>query len=168
MMKRSIFTVGRDFNMHRMVDEYTRKFYIPAINAFDKLTASKNKELKNIINTQKKVAEFWNDIYVNEFYIKFPDPETVVSGDIVGIEAYIHLGDAPKELFLAEMFYEYDEDAYETIPLKFVEIYQDKVAKYETKLKIKNSGTQYMNLRIKPAFISDIYKECNYVKWRVK
>jgi hypothetical protein len=152
-----------------MVDEYSKKFYLPAINCFDKLTAQKNKELKSIIDTRKKVAEYWDKIYVKDFFLKFPNPESIVSGEDVNIEAYIYLANAPKDLFTVEIFYQYGEvDNYETIPLKYIEAYPDQVVKFETKFKLKNSGTQNLNIRIKPSLISDIYKECHYIKWRTK
>ncbi|MCL1827150.1 MAG: alpha-glucan family phosphorylase, partial [Candidatus Cloacimonetes bacterium] len=169
MMKRSIYTVGRGFNMHRMVDEYTKLFYIPAIHAVHKLTADKNKELKNIINLRHQVDKYWSKIYIKDFFLKFPDPENVTSGNTVSIDAYVYLDEADKALFSVEVVYQYDGvDNVEIIPLTYKEKYPDKIVKFETKFKIKASGPQNLNIRVKPAFTSDIYKECHYIKWRTK
>lgn len=169
MMKRSIYTVGMGFNMHRMLDEYTKKFYLSAINSVDKLIADDNAELHKIIKMQQDVASYWDKVYIKDFFLKFPDPETVVSGDIVNIEAYVYEAGAPADLFSVEVFYQYDHiDHFETIPLNYTEAYPDQVAKYEAMFRIKSSGSQNISIRIKPTAISNIYKECHNIKWRTK
>ena len=168
MMKNSIYTVGMGFNMHRMLDEYVNKFYLPALTDVKIMTADKNAELKKIIDTQNTVATYWDKISINNFYLKFPDPETVISGDTTIVEAYVYLEKAPKELFTVEIFYQYDdEDNFETIPLKFVELYTDDVAKYTGEFLIKSSGSQNINIRIRPSFTSEVYKECRFIKWKL-
>jgi starch phosphorylase len=167
MMKHSIYTVGMGFNMHQMLDNYVTKFYLDAIHSVDTLNANKNAELKKIIDQQTKVAAYWDKVYIKDVFLKFPDSETVVSGDNVNVEAYIYLAGAPADLFTAEIFYQYDDlDNFHTFPLKAVETYNDQVVKFEAKFKIASSGSQNVSVRVKPKNISDIYKECHYLKWR--
>jgi len=169
MMKRSIYTVGMGFNMHRMLDEYSKKFYLSAINSSDKLIQNDNVELKKIINMKENVEKFWDKIYIKDFFLKFPDEDTVITGDIVNIEAYIFESGAPENLFTVEIFYQYDnDDHYEIIPMNAIESYSDQVVKYEAMFRIKSSGSQNINLRVKPSTVSTIYKELHYIKWRVK
>ena len=168
MMKKSIYTVGMGFNMHRMLDDYVQKFYLDAINSVDTLTADKNKELKKIIKQQHDVAGYWNKISIKDFFIKFPDIETVISGDKVKVEAYINMANAPQDLFTVELVYQFDhQDNINIIPLKYIETYEDKVAKYETSFEVLSSGYQNANVRIRPKTVSDIYKECRFIKWNV-
>ena len=167
MMKQSIYTVGRDFNMHRMLDEYVHKFYLSALSDVEILKSDNGKELKKIIKTQETVAKIWDKITIKDFFLKFPDPDTVVSGDVVDVEAYLYLGKEPKELFTIEIFYQYDDDDnFEIFPLNHVETYQDDVAKYTGNFKIKSSGYQNINVRLRTSFVSDVFKECKYIKWR--
>jgi starch phosphorylase len=167
MMKRSIYTVGMGFNMHQMLDNYVTKFYLDAIHTVDTLTTKNNSELGKIIDQQKKVASYWDKIYIKDIFLKFPDEETVISGDTVNLDAYIYLAGAPTDLFTAEVFYQYDNiDKVDIIPLKYAETYEDKVVKYSVSFKIVSSGTQNINVRIKPTKVSDVYKECHYIKWR--
>ncbi len=169
MMKRSIYTVGMGFNMHRMLDEYTKKFYLSAINSHDKLRLNKNQELKKIIKMKHDVKKYWDKIYIKDFFLKFPDEETVITGDIVNVEAYIYEAGAPDDLFSVEIFYQFDnDDHYETIPMNFIESYPDQVVKYSAMFRIKSSGSQNINLRIKPSNISTIYKELQFIKWRTR
>ncbi|MCK9328369.1 MAG: alpha-glucan family phosphorylase [Candidatus Cloacimonetes bacterium] len=169
MMKRSIYTVGMGFNMHRMLDEYSKKFYLSAINSSDKLIQNDNVELKKIITMKENVEKFWDKIYIKDFFLKFPDEDTVITGDIVNIEAYIFESGAPENLFTVEIFYQYDnDDHYEIIPMNAIESYSDQVVKYEAMFRIKSSGSQNINLRVKPSTVSTIYKELHYIKWRVK
>lgn len=168
-MKRSIYTVGMGFNMHRMLDEYTKKFYLSAIHSVDKLKRNSNNELIKIIESKDKVSQYWNEIYIKDFFLKFPDEETIISGDIVNVEAYVYEAGAPDDLFTVEIFYQYDhEDHYEIIPMNFIASYPDKVVKYEAMFRIKSSGSQNVNIRVKPTQISTIYKECHFIKWKSK
>jgi len=167
MMKNSIYTVGMGFNMHRMLDNYIDKFYLKSINDVDTLLANKKAELKKIINQKKKVEEYWSKIYIKDIFLKFPDKETIISGQTVLVEAYIYLDGAPADLFEAELIYQYDNlDNITPIPLKFIEVYKDQVVKYEGSLTLESSGNQNINVRIRPTKISDVHKECHYIKWR--
>jgi len=167
MMRNSIFTVGMGFNMHRMIDDYVNKFYIPALDDVATLQKGKNSELKRITEIRKTVSKVWDKIKINDFFLKYPDSETIISGDVVEVEAYVYLEKAGHELFTVEVFYQYDdEDNYETIPLKYVESFDDDVAKYEGTFKIKSSGPQNLNVRIRPNFSTDAYKECKFIKWK--
>jgi glycogen phosphorylase len=46
MMKRSIVNVGREFSSHRMVADYARRYYLPALRDFNALTANDCKALR--------------------------------------------------------------------------------------------------------------------------
>jgi len=167
MMKKSIHSVGMGFNMHQMLDNYVNKFYMDAIHNVDTLVADKNAELKKIIDQKKKVEQYWPNIYIKDIFLKYPDAETVITGHTVNVEAYIYLDGAPTDLFTAEIVYQYDHiDNIKLIPLKCVEVYNDKVVKYTGKLVIQSSGDQNINVRIRPTSISDVHKECHYLKWR--
>jgi len=169
MMKRSIYTVGMNFNMHRMVDEYVTKFYLPAINAFARLTAHKDKELKAMIKTRNNVLEYWDRIYIKDVFVHFADQKAVISGEEIRVETYVFLADAPKDLFTVEIFYQYDDiDYYETIPMYYTEAYPDQVVKFERSFFIKSSGSQNINVRIRPTAMQCPGTECQLIKWRMK
>ena len=168
MMKRSMYTVGMGFNMHRMLDEYTKKFYLPGIYDVNQLLNPEKTDLKDIIEIEEKVKLVWDKIYIKDFFLKYENPDKIASGDMITIDAYIYLDDAPQDLFIIELFYQYDNvDNYEIIPLKFNEKYSDNVVKYTTTFKIKSSGNQNLNVRVRPKHKSTIHFECNYLKWRI-
>lgn len=167
MMKRSMYTVGMGFNMHRMLDEYAKKFYIPSIYSYEQLSANNFSELKEIIKTEEKALKVWEKVFIKDFFLKFPDEDNIVSGDIVTIDAYIYLADAEFSLFDVELFYQYDkEDNFEIIPLEFVEKYTDDVVKFNCTFRIKSSGHQNLNVRVKPKFNTRLHKERKLIKWR--
>lgn len=167
MMKRSMYTVGKGFNMHRMLDEYAKKFYIPSIYANEQLTKDKNKELDEIITIENQVKEVWDKVFIKDFFLKFPNTENVVSGDIISVEAYVYLEKADRSLFQVELFYQFDDvDNYEIIPLDFVETYPDDVVKYSMTFRIKSSGSQNLNIRVRPKYNTNLHKERNLIKWR--
>ena len=167
MMRNSIFSVGMGFNMQRMLDDYVKKFYLPALDDVKRLSINSNKELKRITEIKKTVSDVWDKITIKDFFLRFPNQETVISGDIVDVEAYVYLEKAPRDLFIVEVFYQYDDvDNYDTIALSYKESFDDDVAKYEGNFKIKSSGMQNINVRVRPNFSSEFYKEYNYIKWK--
>jgi starch phosphorylase len=167
MMKRSIYTVGKGFNMHRMLDEYAKKFYIPGIYAYEQLISNNYKELNDILNIEEQAKKVWDKIFIKDFFLKFQNTDSIISGELVTIDAYIFLDKADKSLFQIELFYQYDEpDNFEVINLEFVEQYPDDVSKFHTTFRLKSSGAQNLSLRVKPKYNSSLYKERILIKWK--
>jgi len=166
MMKRSMYTVGMGFNMHRMLDEYGKKFYIPSIYLYEQISSDNYKILNDILEIESKAATVWDKIFIKDFFLKFPDEEKITSGDIVDIESYVYLDQAEHQLFEVELFYQLDnQDNFEIIPLDFVEKYSDNVVKYTCSFRLKKSGYQNLSVRIKPKYNFRLYKERKLIKW---
>ncbi len=165
-MKQSMYTVGMNFNMHRMLREYFYKYYLPiGINLY--LLEEKNFEmLDEVVEMDEKLKKYWNKIYIKDVFSEF-DKKDIQAEDSIAIEVYVFLDSAEKELIDVEMLYVHDDDQYHTITLDFKEKFTDNVAKYTGTLMLKGSGVQGMNIRIRPRskFFFETYPE--YVKWYV-
>lgn len=165
-MKRSMYTVGKGFNMHRMLREYADYFYMPSIVDSTNLLNENAKEIHRIISFDTDIEKYWPAIYIKDFFI-FPGLEDIVSGDVIKVEAYVFLGEAPHELFTVELFYQYnDKNDFKIIPLQFTETYTDHVAKYEGTFIIRNSGYQGVNVRVRPKTVSPYRSNPYLIKWK--
>ncbi len=165
-MKQSMFTVGKNFNMHRMLRDYFYKFYLPiGINLY--LLEEKNYEmLDEVVAMDEKLKKFWSKIYIKDVFTDF-DKKDIQAEDTITVEAYVFLDNAEKDLIDAEMLYIFDDELRKVQPLEFVERFNDNVAKFVGKLTLQGSGIQGFNIRIRPKskFFFETYPE--YVKWYI-
>ncbi len=167
MMKESIFTVYRDFNINRMLGEYSRGSYLPAIAKSASLLADGQKRLRQIIDHVQKIRSFWDKIYIKDVFTDVDRKEILFTDDSINVECYVYLDDADPTLLEVELFYLLQEDeGCATTGLSFVEKYKDKVGKYEGSMALKSSGVQSFGVRIVPADSEarELYPEL--IKWR--
>jgi starch phosphorylase len=167
VMKESIYTVYRDFNINRMLDEYSRGSYLPAIAKRTSLLADDKKRLKQIIDQVQKIRSFWDKIYIRDVFTDVDRKEILFTDDRINVECYVYLDDADPALLEVELFYMLQEDEnYMTTSLSFIEKYKDKVGKYEGSMELKSSGVQRYGIRIVPADSEarELYPEL--IKWR--
>lgn len=64
MMKESMKMVMRNYCSIRMVEEYEKRFYIPAANRFNDLIASNAKEARNLAVLHRRHRTLWNSIRI--------------------------------------------------------------------------------------------------------
>jgi len=167
MMKESIFTVYRDYNINRMLGEYSRRSYLPAIAKSASLLADGQKRLRQIIDHVQKIRSFWDKIYIKDVFTDVDRKEILFTDDSINVECYVYLDDADPTLLEVELFYLLQEDeGCVTTGLSFVEKYKDKVGKYEGSMELKSSGVQSFGIRIVPADSEarELYPEL--IKWR--
>jgi starch phosphorylase len=65
MMKASIKMAIQDFCSHKMVDEYTRRFYLPAAKRFQELLADEAAEAKRLRDHIKRLRTHWGQIKID-------------------------------------------------------------------------------------------------------
>jgi len=164
-MKNSIFCIGKKFNMHRVLREYLYKFYLPGMERYTFLT-EKRENLESLIEYKRKIDTFWKDLYVRDFFIKFPGGEPV-AGEEAEVEAYVYTGNADLEMINVEFFCCCDEECKEReiVPLSFVERYSDGVAKFSGRFSFPRPGIHSSSVRIIPRW--DLFRESfrGYIIW---
>jgi len=89
-MKASMFTICPVFNTNRMIEEYSRKFYVPADQQYKNVTVNNFDNSKKIAEWKKKLVTSWKEI-------KILGVEDNVSSDIVlesdfNVKAKVRLG----------------------------------------------------------------------------
>ena len=98
MMKHSIIMGGKDFSSHRMVREYTEKFYIPAIQSYDSLAKDNYQLTRDVSAWNQRVQSVWNKVSVSS--IAFPETDgSARVGQTIPVKIDVFLGDlAPEDV----------------------------------------------------------------------
>ncbi|MFQ5855554.1 MAG: alpha-glucan family phosphorylase [Anaerolineae bacterium] len=101
-MKASIGTLCYFFNTHRMVREYTERFYLPAAARYRRLTADEMAGAKALAAWKARVQENWPQVRVEAVETK-PLTELQVGG-AVHARARVHLGDLAPDDVTVELY----------------------------------------------------------------
>ena len=152
MMKESIYTVFKGFNIGRMLEDYSHEAYIPAIETTRKLTEGNGKLLKELEKEYQAIRSVWDKIHIKDVFTDMDSKEALFSGDTINIHCYVYLDDAGKGLFDLELcYYVEKKKELKVEKMHFAERYDDKTAKFNIKLKLESSGIQKLTLRLVPA-----------------
>ena len=105
-MKASIATLCHCYNTHRMVREYTERFYLPAADRYRELTANEMTRARALADWRTRVQEAWSQVRLEAMDTGPATPLRV--GDEFQVPARVHLGvltpdDVTVELCLGRM-----------------------------------------------------------------
>jgi starch phosphorylase len=167
MMKESMYTVFRDFNINRMLDEYCRLNYLPAMENNHRLMENGGRRLKEIVANLDKIRSVWDKIHVKDLFTDIDRNEILFTNDKVTAESYVYLDDADPGLLDIELFYVQEDDGFcEAVSLDFAEKNRDKVGKYTGSITLQSSGAQSIGVRIVPADreLRALFPE--FMKWK--
>jgi starch phosphorylase len=102
-MKASMTYVGKQFSSHRMLKEYARTFYFPALKNAQRFRADAYQPPKQLAEHLERVKASWDDVYVEELP-ELTEPSLDV-GDRLEAEAVVHLGALSPEDVRVELYY---------------------------------------------------------------
>ena len=105
-MKASAQSLCRFFNTHRMVGEYTERYYLPAAAHYQQLTADRMARAMALAAWKARVRMYWSQVRVEAV-----DAEPLAAVQVGGefpVQARVHLGaltpdDVAVELFLGQV-----------------------------------------------------------------
>lgn len=101
-VKRSMKNLSCFFNTHRMVADYTERFYIPVTNHFRRFTADGMERATDLAAWKARIAENWPAVEVVD--VKTGNLEQVRIGDEYEVQAYIKLGELNPEDVQVELY----------------------------------------------------------------
>ncbi len=167
LMKNSIYTVGKGFNMHRAVREYLYKFYLPQALTYQKLEEEKGALLKELGQWKKKIDAYWDKVYIKDFNTG-TEGKTTGAGQTIKLEAHVYLDDADHSDYMVELLYFYSEEDEEPARIKmdYVKRYDDKIIEFQGHITLKGSGIQGVGVKLCPAWELFIETYPDYVKWK--
>ena len=165
-MKNSISTVGRGFNMHRMLREYLDHFYLPQIRTQNRLLEGDSAELKRLLRLKEQVDQWWPSVSIKDYFVR-PKNEVPVAEEELALDCYVNLKGAPPDLLAVEAIHSYGHARarLEVFPLSFREKYEDEVALFKGTVLLKEPGVQEIGVRLAPN--DELFRETypEYLKW---
>ena len=165
MMKESLFTVCQNFNINRVLCDYLNRYYLPSMQAYEKISHDDYQVLKTVAQEENDVLKYWDNIKIKSFLTDIEKREHLTKGEIVNAQCAVQLGQAPAELFSVELFYMLDGNSrFEIVPMQ-PQSHQNPTSHYQCSFEIEGYGLQGINVRIKPAneIVRDLHPEL--VKW---
>ena len=102
-MKATMSTLGPMFNSHRMVAEYTERFYLPAEASYKKLKAKQFAAAKSLATWHKKVRQHWADLHIKKVQVD-TEVDLKVGADLT-VSAKLVLGVLKPEDISVELYY---------------------------------------------------------------
>ncbi|MDO8643545.1 MAG: alpha-glucan family phosphorylase [bacterium] len=167
MMKRSIVSVGSAFSMHRVMNDYIHKLYLPQMKLMSHFSEGGEGILKKAEKFRRRLESAWSQVHIRDYFTSI-DGRIPVSNETVTIDCYATVGDVDLSLLSVEALYcsEDPHPACQKVALPFVEKYADKVAKFSGTLVLQGSGTQELSVRLVPSDpdFREVYPE--YIKWK--
>ncbi len=102
-MKASMQHVGADYSTHRMLKEYSERFYIPALENYRRLASSDFSQAKQLSNYVDRVRAVWSQLTVQD--LRTDAKPVMRSGDAVTVVATIETAALKPEDLHVELFY---------------------------------------------------------------
>ena len=91
------------FNAHRMLEEYTTNFYIPALHYWQNLTQENMKGAKELSQWKTKIMTNWEKVSI--IGIEPVGNIEIPMGEELKITALVHLGEITPEEVKVEIYY---------------------------------------------------------------
>jgi starch phosphorylase len=103
MMKASMKMAIVDFCGHKMVDEYARRFYLPAVERFQALIQNEAAEAKRIRDHRERLKAHWSRIKIQPPTKENEGPFRV--GEKLQVTTTVHLGELLPDDVDVEIYY---------------------------------------------------------------
>ncbi len=167
MMKESIMSACGNFNMNRVLVEYSKKYYAPAVKEHEILIANNRRLLKESVTTEVEILKVFSDIKIKELTTNLDKKDQVFEGDSLDARCTIDFGLAKPELFTVELFHmPADRQTFKIVPMQLKSKQSaSNLVVYECSCKIEGYGVQLISARIRPAdpIVQDLHPEL--IKW---
>jgi len=166
MMKESIISVCGNFNMNRVLVDYSKKYYTPAAKTSDSLRENNSQQLKNATLHEQEILKYWSTIGITDLTTNLDKKDHIVEGDKLDARCAVNMDHAPAELFSVELFYMFgSRQSYKIVPMT-LKTREGRLAYYECSLGIEGHGLQNIDVRIRPADLTVQDSHPEMVKWR--
>lgn len=168
-MKACMQTVGPMFNTNRMIEDYTRKFYVPSMELTEKMKANDYELAKKKTEWQSNIERNWNRVSI----ISADDntgSKTIKIGEPLKIRARVNLaGIAPEDVFV-QVYAGYlntknvlSNEIF--VNMKMVSKEQDGTYIYEIEAPTRIVGHCGYTIRIVPQYMDKVEYIPGIIKW---
>jgi len=102
-MKRSIQAYGPIFNTHRMVQQYSQQFYVPAAKVYQRFLAGNQQRAKELAEWKRWVRQVWPQVKIER--VEDAGESNLEAGGSLPVQASINLGALRPEDVSVEVYY---------------------------------------------------------------
>jgi starch phosphorylase len=91
MMRESIHSSFKNFNINKMIREYCDLCYLPALQSIEELSVDNWTRLDGIMSSAKKVKAIWDKIYIKDVFTGIDKEDLLFTDDLIHVECYVYL-----------------------------------------------------------------------------
>jgi starch phosphorylase len=169
MMKSCMREIGQSMSSHRMLSDYSNKFYFPALKNYKRLIKDDYAEVKALAVYFEKVKRCWGALRI--IAIDATSKNIMQRGDYITVNAKIDLGGLNPDDVLVELYYGEKDDKNFIINAKRAEMKSagqedGSDYKYQVRVECADTGRQGHTIRILPkheGLVSPIRP--GFIKW---
>lgn len=161
MIKESIYSVCQNFSINRMLCDYLKQCYMPAMQDSQEMAADDFKSLKTATQQEKDLLKYWDNIKILSYSTNIDEKEKLVKGDTVDVRCGVQISQTAAEMICVELFYMLDNNTrFKIIPMELAKS-DNPSSEYKCSFEIEGYGLQGINVRIRPAnkIVQDLHPE---------
>ncbi len=170
-MKNSMSQLCPVFNTHRMVSEYTKTYYMPAIDRYEQLTANQLERAVALVNWKEKVRNNWSAVKILDVTSGVDKGQILPVGATLNIVSDICLGELTPDDVIVEAYHgqldvNHQVTAAKRTVLKGVKAADKDTWRYEGSIICEASGMQGFTMRVLPSNSdAELPQEMALVAW---
>lgn len=155
MMRHSMQKICHVFNSNRMLEEYSRKFYIPSSQNWQRLSEDNFRWSRELAHWKERVLQNWNKLQIKKVQAQKDDPLTI--GTKYPIKVYLRLGkglnpdDIKVQAYYGPLDVHNEFKSHEIAELEFEEYKPDDGYIFSGTIKCLSSGKMGYAIRILPS-----------------
>ena len=168
-MKVCMREIGQSMSSHRMLMDYSNKFYLPALKNYQRIFKDEYKESKELAAYLAKLRQAWDQIAISK--IDSNAKPVMQRGDFLTVNAMIELGPLVPEEVLVELYHgSVLNQGTEINNAKRSEMKavgkEGNAYKYQVKIECEDTGMQGHSVRILPKHKALVHPyRSGFIKW---
>jgi starch phosphorylase len=168
-MKTCMREIGQSMSSHRMLIDYSNKFYFPALKNYRRMVKEDYTEARSLAAYFAKLRHSWGDIRITR--LESNARPVMQRGDFMTISAYIELGQLAPEDVLVELYHgSVSNQGNEIIDARRTEMKAVNRAEnsyqYQVKIECTDTGCQGHTVRILPKHDALVHPyRTGFIKW---
>lgn len=169
-MKDTIRELCPAFNTNRMVTEYAKKYYFPAIEKTNEFELNNLETPKELAKWKNKLITNWDNIKILDLHFDSEQKEISI-GNIIKIYAKIALNelteqDISVETYIGNLDSNFNIIEPEILPMKFINKENENIYSYYTEYQCSKNGQYGFTIRIRPNHQQLVHPfELPLIKW---
>ena len=169
LMKTCMREIGQSMSCHRMLMDYSNKFYFPALKNYRRIIKDDYKESKDLAAYLTKLRQAWDNITISK--IESNAKPVMQRGDLLTVTAQINLGPLTPDEILVELYH--GSISNQRADIKNARRSEMKATgkegnayKYQVKIECNDTGFQGHTIRILPKHEALVHPyRSGFIKW---